>query len=151
MVEVDATLILWGDRFDPDAVTSVMGFSPTRARKKGDLVSMSGKSSERTRTGMWTLCTSTRVKSGASSDHIRFLLQVAGKKLTALTDAKTVDKARLSVMVSVSEDAPTWEEEIEPDLLRTMGELKVSLAITVLCPLSPDARRSVDSEDTNLD
>jgi hypothetical protein len=78
-------------------------------------------------------------------------LQVAGKKLTALTDAKTVDKARLSVMVSVSEDAPTWEEEIEPDLLRTMGELKVSLAITVLCPLSPDARRSVDSEDTNLD
>jgi hypothetical protein len=136
-VELDATLILWGDNLAPDEVTAMVGQHPTRAERKGVARTYSSGKIGVSRTGMWQLSTLGLVPGRQISDHLRFIVDNFRDILPALRETGAVDQMRLSVIVTVDEAQPgisSWEDEIPPNLLAAVANLGASLSVVVSYP-----------------
>lgn len=124
-----ASLTVVGESVDPDEIRELIGASPDRSHKVGDLVSPK-RSVARRRSGMWSISTRARLDESASlSDHIRDLLQRVTSDAQVWTMIAATHSTRVFVgwfMALLNESA-----SIEPDVLAELGRLSLLLEFDV--------------------
>jgi hypothetical protein len=133
---LSVSLIMWGDNLVPNIVTEIVGLPPDNIATKGEAKAQSSGKGNFARTGMWSISTDGFVTTDVINDHLKFIVDKCSAPLRKLREEKMVEKSRISVIVSMDgeEAAPSWEDEVNANILAEFAQIDTSLSLAVLCP-----------------
>jgi len=122
-------LYLRGVDLKPDALTSLLGVTPTETRTRGvSTVSRTGRSYE-TKVGLWNL----KVEGGTPSECVAALATRFGGQIRDLSGLPGVEDAFLDVFVTLDLEKPERTEvpiEFDPAALAQLAAFRVPLVVT---------------------
>lgn len=129
---VDVSLHLWGIHLDPEMISKVLNINPSRSQKTGDKhESISGKTRV-AKCGMWELSSEGHVSSNNLHDHLTWLVQQLGERPVNPSAIKTVEEARIDILISGEDDESSAAEfEIDSSLISQLAVLKLPIHFTV--------------------
>jgi len=129
--QIVASLTVVGDQVDPDEVTAILGSAPDDAGKVGDPVSP--HSSDKRRTGFWSISTTGRMPDTASlSQHVQSLLTRVTTDAAAWKELATRHSIRVFVgwfMEKENEGAG-----LDPGLLQELARRGVAIDFDIYSP-----------------
>jgi len=127
-VDTYATLCIYHDDLNPDAITKALGLEPSSSHRRGDV--RNPKRPIPHRTGAWLLSTEGAVTSRDVRFHIDWLLERLQSKQTALSRLKT-DGYQLVISCYWLSARGHGGPMIDPEAMRSIGELGLQLSFDV--------------------
>lgn len=116
-----------GEPVDPDQVTKILGILPSRKINKGD---SDGKKGRTWSKGFWGISSNEIVQSDDLESHLEWVLGQLEPIKETLCQIITQDGVEAVLRVVFNIWSHDWDEQISPNMMRRITELKVMFGIS---------------------
>ena len=131
---VDVALYLRGDSLDPVQVTSILGVTASKMRKKGEKWYTCTNKEVTAKTGIWKLASC--ADSTSLADKMCWLRQQLATAKQFPLDIRGVQEVELSIFVALDSDkdgAADYESELSKDDTVWLGKIGATVSFSFCC------------------
>jgi Domain of unknown function (DUF4279) len=121
------SLCFKGDTLDPEIISETLGITPSKTLRKGQTRRTQTDKEVVSQTSLWELTTHGHIDSAKFSDHLSYIKDCLGLRLTSIRTLPNLDEGFVDVFISgesENEQAGTVEFTITPqdtEFLSIMG------------------------------